>query len=240
MPRLRSFTTDSSSYTVRSCLPDPARLAVPNRPGFVSAASRPARRLPDQTALSSHPAAATAWRGGLAPPSIPSASRRTGASWRTVVTFRTHELRLDRVPSIPRGRRCPHDRCMSPAAACRFSAASPCHPGLRPAPGCVSHEASAKVHCRSPQPAFPSPVAPGGTGPSGFSLSFAPGRAGPCHAHQGGDGLWALPGLRPWHQPASFDVLTQYVRQRVATCPIRAQSGLSNGTPNRACAGQQP
>ena len=83
VPRLRSFTTDSSSYTVRSCLPDPARLAVPNRPGFVSAASRPARRLPDQTALSSHPAAATAWRGGLAPPSIPSASRRTSASWRT-------------------------------------------------------------------------------------------------------------------------------------------------------------
>jgi len=83
VPRLRSFTTDSSSYTVRSRSPDPARLAVPDRPGFVSAASRPPRRLPEQTALSSHPAAATARRGGLAPPSIPSASRRTGASWRT-------------------------------------------------------------------------------------------------------------------------------------------------------------
>jgi hypothetical protein len=51
------------------------------------------------------------------------------------------------------------------------------------------HEASAKVHCRSPQPAFPSPVIPAGTGPSGFSLSFAPGRTRPCHARQGGDGL---------------------------------------------------
>jgi hypothetical protein len=163
-------------------------------------------------------------RPGL-PPLLRSAYRaaRGGTDPSGVSVFRTHELRLDRVPSIPRGRRCPHDRCMSPAAACRFTAASPCHPGLRPAPGCVSHEASAKVHCRSPQPAFPSPVAPGGTRPSGFSLSFAPGRAGPCHAHQGGDGLWALPGLRPWHQPASFDVLTHCVRQRVATRPIRAQ-----------------
>jgi len=76
-----------------------------------------------------------------------------------------------------------------PAAACRFSTARPCHPGLQPAPGCPIHEASAKVHCRSPQPAFPSPVVPGGTGPSGFSLSFAPGRTRPCHARQGGDGL---------------------------------------------------
>ena len=137
--------------------------------------------------------------------------------------FRTHELRLDRVPSIPRGQRCPRDRSTSPAAACRLSAASPYHPGLRPAPGCVSHEASAKVHCRSPQPAFPSPVAPGGTGPSGFPLGSTPGRTGSGRACQGGDGLWTLPGLRPWHQPASFDVLTHYVRQRVATGPIRAQ-----------------
>jgi hypothetical protein len=38
---------------------------VPNRPGFVSAASRPPRRLPDRTALSSHQTAATAQRGGL-------------------------------------------------------------------------------------------------------------------------------------------------------------------------------
>jgi len=38
-----------------------------------------------------------------------------------------------------------------------------------------------------PIPAFPSPVTPGGTGSSGFSLSFAPRRAGPGGARQGGD-----------------------------------------------------
>jgi hypothetical protein len=38
-----------------------------------------------------------------------------------------------------------------------------------------------------PTPAFPSPVIPGGTGSSDFSLSFAPRRAGPGNARQGGD-----------------------------------------------------
>ena len=38
-----------------------------------------------------------------------------------------------------------------------------------------------------PTPAFPSPVTPGGTGSLGFSLSFAPSRAGPGNARQGGD-----------------------------------------------------
>jgi hypothetical protein len=103
--------------------------------------------------------------------------------------FRTHEIRLDRVPSIPRGQRCPHDQYMSPAAACRFTAASPCHPGLRPAPGCVFHEASAKVHCRSPQPAFPSPVAPGRNGdPRAFPRASCPAGHDPAaHARAGTD-----------------------------------------------------
>jgi hypothetical protein len=144
-----------------------------------------------------------------------------GADPSGVSVFRTHEIRLDRVPSRPRGQRCPRDRCASPAAACRFSTARPCHPGPQPAPGCPIHGASAKVHCRSPQPAFPSPVAPGGTGPSGFSLSSAPGRAGPCHARQGGDGLWALPGLRPWHR-ASLLRRTHSLR---ATTRRKARSG---------------
>src|SRR5262249_29511787 len=38
-----------------------------------------------------------------------------------------------------------------------------------------------------PTPAFPSPVIPGGTGSLGFPLSFAPHRAGPGSARQGGD-----------------------------------------------------
>jgi hypothetical protein len=44
------------------------------------------------------------------------------------------------------------------------------------APGCNCDEASSRVHWRSPLPAFPSPVIPGTVrGPSGFSLSSAPG-----------------------------------------------------------------
>ncbi len=63
--------------------------AVPSRPGVVSAASRPPRRLPGRTALSSYQAAATAQRGGLAPPSVRGASRRTSASWRTEMRARS-------------------------------------------------------------------------------------------------------------------------------------------------------
>ena len=66
--------------------------------------------------------------------------------------------------------------CASPGRRLPLSNGPPCHPGLQPAPGCPSHEASAKVHSRSPQPAFPAPVAPGGTGPPNLSLSSAPGR----------------------------------------------------------------
>jgi len=34
------------------------------------------------------------------------------------------------VPSVPRGRRCPHGRTQSLAAACRLPTAGPCHPGI--------------------------------------------------------------------------------------------------------------
>ena len=67
-----------------------------------------------------------------------------------------------------------------------------------------------------PTPAFPSPATPGGTGSLAFTLSFAPGRAGPGNARQGGDRPRHWPGLRPWHQPASFAVLTHHVRPHVA------------------------
>jgi hypothetical protein len=92
-----------------------------------------------------------------------------------------------RVPSVPRGRRCPHDRSYSrppPAASQRPAPAAPdCNP---------PRDASLTRHQRGftvvhPTPAFPSPVTPGGTGSSGFPLSFAPSRAGPGNARQGGD-----------------------------------------------------
>ena len=74
-----------------------------------------------------------------------------------------------------------------PAAACRFSTASPVAPDRNP-----PRDASVTRHQQGftvihPTPAFPSPVTPDGTGSLGFSLSFAPSRAGPGSARQGGD-----------------------------------------------------
>ena len=71
VPRLWSLTTDSCRMPLWPRSPDSHHLAVLARPGFVSAASRLPRRLPDQAALSSNRAVATARREGLPPPSVP-------------------------------------------------------------------------------------------------------------------------------------------------------------------------
>jgi hypothetical protein len=82
-----------------------------------------------------------------------------------------------RVPSLPRGLRClsrpvnlPDRRTPPSSGRSLFT------PVQHSAPGCNCDEASTRVHWRSPLPAFPSPVIPGTVrGPSGFSLSSAPG-----------------------------------------------------------------
>ncbi len=91
VPRLRSFTTDSSRM--------PSDLARRTRPVWqfraVPALSALLSALPGVSRVrlrsAPHQPAATARRGGLAPPSIHRASRRTSASWRT------HALRLTRL-----------------------------------------------------------------------------------------------------------------------------------------------
>jgi hypothetical protein len=120
------------------------------------------------------------------------------------------------VPSLPRGRRCPHGRLISPAAACRIATASPYHPGPQPAPGRISDEASARVHCHSPHTSLPLACDPGRNGVLGLfpELCTQPGRTRQRTSGRGQ--AWTLPGLRPWHQPASFDVLTHNVRPHVA------------------------
>ena len=122
-----------------------------------------------------------------------------------------------RVPSVPRGRRCPHDRSYSRPPPAASQRPVPAAPVLQPAPGRIIDEASARVHCHSPHTSLPLACDPRTErGSSGFSLSSAPSRAGPGNARQGGDRPRTLPGLRPWHQPASFDVLTHNVRPHVA------------------------
>ena len=78
-------------------------------------------------------------------------------------------------------------------AACRLATAGPCRPGHATRPGRFPHEASARVHWRSPHPGLPLTCDPQAEqGSLGFTLSSAPGRAGPSHARQGGDEPQAL------------------------------------------------
>jgi len=121
-----------------------------------------------------------------------------------------------RVPSLPRGRRCPQRPVFSRPPACRIATASPCHPGPRPAPGCIRDEASARVHCHSPHTSLPLTCDPGRNGVLGLfpELRTPPGKTRQRTSGRGQ--AQTLPGLRPWHQPASFDVLTHNVRPHVA------------------------
>ena len=81
------------SYTFPSRLPDPHRLAVPARPVVVRAASRPPRRLPDQTALSFTQLLRQPGGGVLSPPLGHIASR--GAQFRRRTTdHRGHACRI--------------------------------------------------------------------------------------------------------------------------------------------------
>ena len=103
-----------------------------------------------------------------------------------------------------------------PVAACRISTACPCRPGLQPAPGRIIDEASARVHCHSPHTSLRLTCDPGRNGVPGLSLSFAPSRAGPGNARQGGDRpghcLDYVPGIS---QPPSTYSLT--------TCDLMSQ-----------------
>jgi hypothetical protein len=146
-------------------------------------------------------------------PTAPPPAARTRARFPCSARVRPGWLR---VPSLPRGRRCPHDRMFSPAAACRLSTAGPCHPVLQPAPGRISDEASARVHCHSPHTSLPLACGPGRNGGLGLfpELRTPPGRTRQRTSGRGQ--ARTLPGLRPWHQPASFDVLTHNVRPHVA------------------------
>jgi len=120
-------------------------------------------------------------------PTTPPAAARTRTGFPCSARVRPGWLR---VPSLPRGRRCPRRPVNLPG---RPPAASqrpaPIHPGQQPAPGSNRDEASARVHCRSPHTSLPLTCDPGRNGILGLSLSSAPRRAGPGGARQGGDRL---------------------------------------------------
>ena len=79
----------------------------------------------------------------------------------------------------------------SPAATCRFPAASPWTPVRRPITGASSNEASPRVHGRSPVRPSPRLWPPDGTAALGL-LPRAPHAAVAGDACRGGDRHWAL------------------------------------------------
>ena len=151
------------------------------------------------------------------PPLLRSAYRAaSGADPSGVSMFRTRETRLAQGALCTPGAAVSTRPEFLPAAACRISTACPCRPGLQPAPGRIIDEASARVHCHSPHTSLPLTCNPGRNGVLGLSPEL---RTQPDRTRQrtsGREQAWTLPGLRPWHQPASFDVLTHNVRPHVA------------------------
>ena len=140
-----------------------------------------------------------------------------------------------RVPSLPRGRRCPRRPVNLPG---RPPAASqrpaPIHPGQQPAPGSNRDEASARVHCRSPHTSLPLTCDPGRNGILGLFPELRTPQDRTRRRTSGRGQARTQPGLRPWHHPASFDVLTHNVRPHVARS---AGSGRGGGGPTGGSVG---
>ena len=162
VPRLRSFTTGSSripSDLARRTRPVwqyqavPALSALlPALPGVsrIGLRSAPTRLLRQPGEKVSHllrfpaPHGAPAPRGARFP-----CSARVRHGW-------------GRAPSLPRGLRClPRPGDLPDRRPPPSSGRSLFTPVPQSAPGCNRDEASARVHWRSPLPAFPSPVIPG-------------------------------------------------------------------------------
>jgi hypothetical protein len=136
------------------------------------------------------------------------------------------------MPSLPRGRRCPQRPVISRPPACRIATASPCHPGLRPAPGRICDEASARVHCHSPHTSLPLACEPGRNGFPGLfpGLRTPPGRT--RQRTPGRGQARTLPGLRPWHQPAS---LRRTHSQRATSRRTNSQTCAARESRTRVC-----
>ena len=134
---------------------------------------------------------------------------------------------------------------MSPAAACRISTASPCHPGPQPAPGCDVYEASARVHWRSPHASLPLTCGPGGTGPLGFPWAPHPAEQDPATHARAGTGsdtarttsLASASLLRRTHSPrATSRRNNQSSCRRGSACAPRTQVRLAAPSPSSPAA----
>jgi len=86
-----------------------------------------------------------------------------------VSTFRTSEIRPGWTPSIPRGRRCSHSRLIFPGRRLPHPSGLALFSGVafRPS-GDLTHEASSRVHLRSPVRSSPCLWRPDGSGALGL------------------------------------------------------------------------
>ena len=106
----------------------------------------------------------------------------------------------------------------SPTAACRLATAGPCHPGTTTRPGMSISRGISKGSLAFTPPSLPLACGPRTErGPLGFPLSFTPGRAGPSHACQGGDGPQAL---ARGHVVGISDLLSTH---SLTTCDLTSQ-----------------
>jgi hypothetical protein len=151
----------------------------------------------------------------------------SGADPRGFSMFRTRETRPGAgalstpgtaVPATARGHPWP------PRAA--FQRPVPILPVLHSVPGSGDDEASARVHWRSPFPAFPSPVAPGRYGDP-RALPWAPHPAGqdPAAHARAGTGLRHYPELRHQH-PRSPSTRSLTTCDLMSHCPFTLWSGF--------------
>ena len=113
-----------------------------------------------------------------------------GADPDGVSVFRTRETRLAQGALFTPGTAVPSAAGDLPAARLPLSSSQSLFiPDYNPPREVIVTRHQQGFTVVHPTPAFPSPVTPGGTGSSGFSLSSAPRRAGPGGARQGGDRL---------------------------------------------------
>ena len=133
-----------------------------------------------------------------------------------VSTFHTHEMRSGWVPSVPRGRRCPHGWRQIPSRRLpHYNDKVPTTLLLLPSPRVGINEASLRVHCIHPSDL---PLACGPRmerEPLGFSPSFTP-----CRHQQRmsgwGQACWALAWVMSPSAGPPIYITTHCVRPRVA------------------------
>jgi hypothetical protein len=108
--------------------------------------------------------------------------------------FRTRETRPGPGALCTPGTAVPARPRVNPVtAACRLATAGPCHPGTATRPGMFLSRGISKGSLAFTPPSLPLACNPWAEqGSLGFTLSFAPGRAGPSRARQGGDEPQAL------------------------------------------------